>query len=66
MYAFFLRGTCFDLCMHLFFARGTCFDLYMHFFFARTDVERMAQPTAWPRRRAGLNQIAGVVGLNFL
>jgi hypothetical protein len=46
--------------------QGTVFDSCMHFFFARTDVERVAQPTTWLSRRAGSNQVAGVVSLGFL
>jgi hypothetical protein len=46
--------------------QGNVFDLCMHYFFARTDVGRVAHPTAWSSRRARLNQVAGVVGLGFL
>jgi hypothetical protein len=46
--------------------QGNMFDSCMHFFFACTDVERMTHPTAWLSRRAGLNQVAGVIGLSFL
>jgi hypothetical protein len=35
--------------------QGNVFDLCMHSFFARTDVGRVAHPTAWSSRRAGLN-----------
>jgi hypothetical protein len=46
--------------------QGNVFDSCMHFFFAPTDVRRVAHPTAWLSRRAGLNQVAGVVDLDFL
>jgi hypothetical protein len=46
--------------------QGNVFNLCMHSFFVRTDVGRVAHLTAWLSRRAGLNQVAGVVGLGFL
>jgi hypothetical protein len=46
--------------------QGNVFDSCMHTFCAHTDVGRVAHPTAWLSRRAGLNQVAGVVGLGFL
>jgi hypothetical protein len=46
--------------------QGNVFDLCMHSFFVRTDVGRVAHPTVWSSRRAGLNQVAGVVGLVFV
>jgi hypothetical protein len=46
--------------------QGNVFDSCMHFFFARTDVGRVAQRTAWFSRRAGLNQVIGVIGLSFI
>jgi hypothetical protein len=45
---------------------GNVFDSCMHSFFARTNVGRVAHPTAWLSRRAGLNQIAEMVSLGFL
>jgi hypothetical protein len=39
------------------------FDSWMHSFFARTDVGRVAHPTGWLSRRAGLNHVVGVVDL---
>jgi hypothetical protein len=48
-------------CMH-----GDVFGSCMHSFFALTDVRRVAHLTAWLSRRAGLNQVVGVVGLSFL
>jgi hypothetical protein len=42
------------------------FDSRMHSFFERTDVGRVAHPTGCLSRRAGLNQVAVVVGLSFL
>jgi hypothetical protein len=46
--------------------QGNMFDSCMHSFFARTDVGRVAQPTVWFSRCAGLNQVAEVIGLGFL
>ena len=42
------------------------FDSCMHSFFALTDVGRVAHPTAWLSRRAGLNQVAGVIDHDFI
>jgi hypothetical protein len=39
--------------------QGNVFDSCMHSFFARTNVGRVAHPTAWLSRRAGLNHVAG-------
>jgi hypothetical protein len=46
--------------------QGNVFDSCMHTFFARTDVGRVAHPTACLSQRTRLNQVAGVVGLDFL
>jgi hypothetical protein len=59
-----------DTATHIFskFTRmqGNMFDSRTHFFFTRTDVGRVAHPTTCLSRHAGLNQVAGVVGLGFL
>jgi hypothetical protein len=46
--------------------QGNMFDSCIYSFFARTDVGRVAQPTAWFSRCTGLNQVAGVIGLGLL
>jgi hypothetical protein len=46
--------------------QGNVFDSCMYSFFAGKDVGRVTHATAWLSRRAGLNQVAGLVGLSFL
>jgi hypothetical protein len=43
------------------------FDSCMHFLFLRAHTwVRVVQPTDWSSRCAGLNQVAGVIGMGFL
>jgi hypothetical protein len=52
------------------FSKFTCmqenvFDSCMHFFLTRPDLGWVAHPTTYLSRRARLNQVAGVFGLDF-
>jgi hypothetical protein len=45
--------------------KGTCLTHACIPFFAPKDMGQVAHPTSWLSRCAGLNQVAGVVGLGF-